>query len=284
MTVTRKKKGRSGKRRSVLKKQSVRRKRRRDWTAFLRVFPRIGSGLVKAVFAVLVVIGISLCFVSLYHYLLASPCMKLRQVDVEGVGREIREELIHACGLNSDLSLLELNLDRLKETMERHPWVRSVRLIRRFPHTLVVQVEKQVPAAVVVMDRLYYMNRQGEIFKEVAREDETDFPVVTGIARDRPESGAELRRAARILRTIATERGVWSVGGLSEIHAGPDGGISLYFEGIPARIAFRVCDLASKMEGLKKVVEHLRRTGRIRRVTRIDLDQVDGALVAFRQG
>lgn len=271
--------------RSVLSKQSIKKRRRkRSFFAVFGVINRIGSGFAKLFCLLLAVAVISLSFLSIYHYLLTSPYVKLRQVNVTGVDSKLRHELIRICGLNSELSLVGLNLNELKLKMEKHPWVRSVKLERRFPHSLFIKAEKQVPSGLVVMDKTYYMNRHGEIFKEVNDSEEMDFPIITGISRDESENREQLHRAARIIKILESEKGLWSLSELSEIHLKKNRGMSIYFNHLAAEIKVTAKDLADKMDGLNKVAEHLSRTGRIQQVTRIDLNHVDGAVVSFRKG
>lgn len=227
---------------------------------------------------------VSITFLSLYHYLLTSPYMKLEQVEMTGVDPDMRDELIRMCGLNASQGLLSLHLYDLKRKMEAHPWIRTVKLERRFPHTLVVEVEKQVPAALAYVDGFYYVNRWGEIFMKVSGSDDMDFPVITGLSTDTVQIRDELRQAIHVVRVLERQEGPWSLSQLSEIHLGKKGDMSLYFNHVKAEIRLMWNELAHKMNALKKVTEHLNQTGRIDLVTRINLNCMDGAVVSFRNG
>ncbi len=251
--------------------------------ALFGVIQRIGSGLLKMFLFLAVITIVSFSFLSLYHYLLNSPYMKLEQVEMKGVGGKIRDELMRMCGLNDDQGLLNLNLYKLKTRMEEHPWVRTVKLERHFPHTLMVEVEKQVPAALAISDGFYYVNRWGEIFKKVSMSDDIDFPVITGLSESSPRVREELGRAAHVLHVLASEDDLWSLEGLSEIHLRKDGAVSLYFDHLKAEITFMWDEFADKIDGLRKVAEHLNQSGKIHLVTHINLNYVDGAVVSFRK-
>jgi cell division septal protein FtsQ len=174
-------------------------------------------------------------------------------------------------------------LKELKKKMEKHPWVRTVKLERRFPNTLIIHAEKEKVLALVVMDGLYYVNRLGEIFKEVHQSDELDFPIITGLSRG-PHSRAPMMRAIRVLKTLEREKGMWSKGELSEIHVKKGKGMSLYFGHIGAEIKLISEDVESKMAVLKKVASHLSQKGRIDKVKGIDLNYAGEAVVSFRKG
>ena len=187
------------KKRSTQKKSRVKQKKKKNSLKVFGTLHRVGTGFLRIFLVFAIVALISVGFVSLYHYLIASPYMKLQQVKVEGVDRKFRHELIQASGLHSDLSLLAINLNSLKEKLKKHPWVRSVNLERRFPHTLFIQAEKETPWALVVLDKIYYMNRWGEVFKEVGDSEDMDFPVITGVSKQGSEISKQLEEAACIM-------------------------------------------------------------------------------------
>jgi cell division septal protein FtsQ len=271
------------KRRSTGKYSQSKRKKKKNFPAFFGVMRRLGAGILKAFLLIAFVMGISAVFLLFYQYLTASPYMKLERVEMEGVDSRIRQELIQAAGLNSDLSLLSLNLSALREEMKKHPWVRSVKLERQFPNTLIVQAEKESAWALVLMDnKTYYMNEWGEVFKEVEDSEDMDFPVITGVSKQGSEVQRQLKQAARVMRILRAEEGEWSLCELSEIHMNEGTDMSLYFNRLSAEIKILCENPASKIEGLKKVAKHLAQTGRIHEVTGIDLNQVDGAVVSFK--
>jgi cell division protein FtsQ len=269
------------KKRAILTKRSLREKRERTVFAVLGLIQRIGAGFLKVFLFVAVIAAVSLSLLSLYHYLLTSPYMKLEQVDIEGVDGKIRNELIEMCGLNSEQGLLGLNLNKLKKRMEEHTWIRSVKLERRFPHTLVVEVEKQVPLALVLTDRFYYVNQWGEIFKTVSGSDDNDFPIITGLSKNGSRAKEQLGKTMHVITVLESEDDLWSLDKVSEIHIRKNGEISLYFNHLRAEVTFMWNELGDKIDGLKKVAEHLNQSGKTDTVTHIDLNYEDGAVVSF---
>jgi len=284
------------KRQSILNNQSVRKRGKGSVFLFFNAIHRLGSCLLKVSLLFVVIGVISISFLSLYHYLLKSPYIRLEEVDVRGVDGEIKNDLIKMCGLDDKRSLLALHLNELKQKMEKHPWIRSVKLERRFPHILIVQAEKEIPLALVLRDKVYYMNRRGEAFKEVDKSEEMDFPVITGLSKEEADVKKQLGLAVFIIKILESEEGLWSLNELSEINVKKDGGLSLYFNHLPVEIKLMsdlpaiagsayegkwAEDFSNRLDGLKKVADHLRQTGRIHQVTKIDLNYVDGAVVTF---
>ena len=272
------------KRRSILDRQSVKKRNPKNISKIWRIMRLVGSLSLKLSLLLIGMVAVSLLFLSLYQYLFTSPYIKLEQVIFTGVDEEIKLELIEMSKLSSELSLLTINLNRVKEMMERHPWIRSVELEKRFPHTLIIRAEKEVPRALVILDKMSYMNRWGKIFEEVSRTDNVDYPVITGISKAGDKRDKQLKLAARVLDLFESEEGAWSYKELSEIHINNDGDVSLYSTSLPVVIKMGSSELDVKKAEMKKIVNHLKKTGRIHTVKAIDLNYGNGAVVSFNKG
>jgi len=244
---------------------------------------RLGSGMLKLFVVLSVLTVISLTFVMLYNYLLTSPYMRLEHVEFNGVGEEIKNELLQTCGLTSEQGLLGLKLESLKKKIEKHPWVRSAAVQRRFPDTLVIEVEKQEPVMLVLLDQFFYMNREGELFKAVLPFEEMDFPILTGLSKKDPDQEEKLDQTAQILNVLRGEEAPWSLQNLSEIHLAQNGGISLFFNNFQATIRISRQNPKRNMAELKQITKHLNESGKISLVTQIDLNHEDGAIVSFKK-
>ena len=280
--------GNSMRKQSVLKRQAVKRRKKkrnpRSSSNLLKRSSLIGSYFIRSCCFGAALVFISLLFLCLYQYLLTCPSLKLRHVFVTGVDAETKQELVQVSGLSPESSLMAISLDEVKERMEKHPWIKSVELEKRFPHTLLVRAEKETPSAVVLMDGLYYMNESGRVFKGVDQKEDIDYPVITGVSAKADRREWQLKQAAQVLKSLETEKGHWSPEALSEIHIKKDGVVSLYFGSLKAPVNLRAAELGERMDELKKIVEHLDRSGRIHVVKGINLNYRDGAAVSFKNG
>jgi cell division protein FtsQ len=272
------------KRRTALKQQHVKRKKLGRDSELWRRTRSAGMWFLKISALLTGLAGISIVFVMLYSYLLSSPYIRLEQLEIAGVDEAMQKELQEMSGLNFDLSLLAINLDEVQKKLEKHPWVRSVAVEKQFPHGLLIRVEREEPRALVAAEKLYYMNRFGKVFKEVGRNEDVDFPIITGVSADALDRQKQMGFSMQILQYLESQSDHWSLKNLSEIHVKKDGDVSLYFSFLPAAVKLRAQNLESKMEELKRVVEHLNSTGRIHTVKAIHLNYGEGAVVSFKKG
>lgn len=272
------------KRKSVIQKTTVKRNKVRKPARQSRVSRLIRSFSFKFAVLLAALMAVSLFFIFLYHSLLSSPYVKLEMVVIKGVDEKTKDELLELSRLSPDMSLLAVNLNDLKKRLESHPWIRTVDLEKRFPHTLLIQAEKEKPRAIVVLDNLVYMNHFGSIFKDVGTEDSSDYPVITGISKKDHVMDQQLQLAANVLGILDSESGPWSPAKLSEMHVDKDGNVSLYSVSLPVVIKMQGTDFDLKKAKLKKIITHLKKTGLIHTVRAIDLDYKNGVVVSFKKG
>jgi len=271
------------KKQSVLYKQSVTKKQGNDHGKIRHLLWAVTSVSFRVSVVLIGMVSISLLFLYLYQRLVNSPYIRLKEIQITGVDDGIKRELIKMSGLNYDLSLLLINPEEIKGKMERHPWVMSVELEKRFPHTIVIKAEKQVPAALVAFDGMFYMNRWGKIFKELGQGDNRDYPVITGISKTQKDSDERLKLAAGILDLFRSETGDWSIDNISEIHVNDGGDALIYSIALPVAIRMGGQGLEEKKSKLKELVKYLQNTGRIDTVKVIDMNYRDGAVVSFNK-
>lgn len=238
----------------------------------------------KFTILLMALVTVSLLFLFLYNLLLTSPHMKLKTVIITGVDEEVKDELLEMSHLSAEMSLLAIHLNDLKQRLERHPWIRAVEVEKRFPHSILIRAEQEVPRAIVALDKLTYMNRWGSVIKEVQLEDNVDYPIITGISEDEKEMVKQLQLAARVLGALESETGPWSQANLAEMHIGQNGNICLYSVSLPLVIKMRGTDVEVKKDHLRRIFTHLKKTGLIHTVKVIDLNYQNGAVVSFDKG
>ncbi len=269
---------------TLLAKQTVTRKRpEKKRPIFRDLFRFVMSVSFKVSILIIGMVSLSLLFIFLYNCLIDSPYIKLKYIQITGVDEGIKRELIKISGLNDKLSLLTINPNEIKARMEKHPWVRSVQLEKRLPHTLVVKAEKESPRALVVFDKLFYMNRWGTVFKELEQGDDTDYPVITGISKTADNTSEKLTMAAAMLDSFESETGLLSIDDISEIHVNDGGDALIYSISLPVAVRIGQDDLEEGKSRLKRLVRYLQGESVIDMVKVIDMNYLDGAVVSFKE-
>lgn len=114
----------------------------------------------------------------------------VEHVEFQGNLRATEAELRHLVSVQNGTSVWGVDVDAAALGVERHPWVKQARAWRRWPDSLVVQVEEYRPVAIVDLGveagGLHYVDANGSLFL-AAHGEELDHPLIRGI---QPSLGA----------------------------------------------------------------------------------------------
>lgn len=161
----------------------------------LRSVPR---KIFHVVWGIIVVMGVAVGVTwGVYHYTTTSPRFAVKEIQLTGAVRTTREDVTRLAGIALGDNLFRLNLAAIEAKLLDNPWIRQAHVTRGLPTTLHVELEEREAAAVAVVEgHLFLVTRQGEAFKEIAREDPSDLPSITGVTVDDAprNSGLETQR------------------------------------------------------------------------------------------
>lgn len=182
--------------------------------------------------------------------------------------KEVSADRLRAL-LNAPLgsNLIRLDTALLTERLKREPWLREVRITKRLPSQLEIEVTEHKPVALLALNAIYLMNADGEAFRRAAAKDYTrTLPIITGMDRstyllDRDHAKKQLLEAGQILSLFAKRSDRPRI---SEVHIDRAAGFTL-----------RTANGTSIRLGLGKTEELLIRLRRFDAVW-ADLTQRDG--------
>jgi cell division septal protein FtsQ len=247
----------------------------------LRVFAK---KIVRMAAAVVVISLISLVCFEVYGFVGKATFLRLDRIDVSGVKKLTRDEILAAASVKTGDDLLGLKLSRIGEQLGKNPWIASVRVRRNFPHSLSIDVTERHPVGVVSMGYLYYLDISGEIFKPLQEGDSLDYPVVTGLSEDdllRDPAGAKetLKGVLALLQQLQKKRdgGGASLADISELHYDKGFGYTLFTmdRGLPIRLGMD--DFNDKLDRLARIYSELQL--QMPKIEYIDLDYNDRIVV-----
>jgi len=195
---------------------------------------------------------------SLYYggrFIACSPYFALQDIRFEGCKNVKPQELMGLAHLRQGYNILALNLREISQEVIANPWVKDVRIERNFPHQLIIEITERVPVALASQDGLFLVDREGDLFKKVERQDNIDMPVITGLSFSEPNA----QRVKEILDFLETAEhmGVFPIRTVSEVHVDGDYGITLYMltENIPIQMDLK--NYSKKLALLRNLKEDL---------------------------
>jgi cell division protein FtsQ len=192
---------------------------------------------------------------------------------VQGCERYSVQEVMEASGLHTGSNLYFLNkFDIKEEIFSKLPYVEEVRINRKLPDTLLVEV-RECKAAAGVNDAsgIWLISDQGKLLEKTDALPE-DCPLITGVTLQDPAPSTQLNAGKEtayrvgvvltLLRESASRR---MRGNIGEIDMGDETALSFTYLG---RFTVRfpwTADVDYKLESLSTVVDYLENneTGRI---------------------
>lgn len=235
------------------------------------------------VFAAVVVISlVVLVSYEIYGFVGRTTFLKLERVDVTGIKKLSREDILSGASVKLGDDLLSMKLSRMGEQLVKNPWIASVRVRRTFPNALAIDITERQPVAIVSMGYLYYLDTRGDIFKPLQEGDRLDFPVVTGLSEDdllKDPAGSKetLKGILSLLDLIKGGKGGMAFAGVSELHYDKGFGYTIFTmdKGLPIRLGSTA--FSEKLDRLARIYGDLQ--PQLPTLEYIDLDHIDRIVV-----
>jgi cell division protein FtsQ len=267
----------SGPRRSLRERLSLARQRAALLGTRLK---RPGSVLLKLLLGALVVAAALGLGRVLQHHLTTSPAFAIDKIEIEGLSRIERPELLASAGIELGRNVFERNPAEVRARLLKHPWIASAEVSRRLPGSYAIKLRERTPIALLVVEpcneknpqaesesgcddgsALYLLSEEGKLFKRFDAKDPVDLPVITGIDRERFGSDPEFHKTillevAQLLHDYRAQ-GLWQKLSISEIHVEPSDAFSLYVGEALTLVRLGAAPFAQKLPKMKKVFARL---------------------------
>jgi len=222
----------------------------------------------------------AVCFEA-YELLGRITFFKLERIEVNNLRKLKREDVVALTGAKPGDPMLGLDLRHIAEQVKKNPWIEKVQVRRNFPHTLSVEIAEWVPAAVLNMGYIYYVDKKGEVFKPLTEGDNPDFPVITGIGEEdlaKDPAGCKLMlKTALDLTDLLRTGAIFKLEDISEIHIDKGYGYTLFTAqgGVPVKLGND--GFAEKLARLSRIYKDL--STQLATLEYIDLNYIDKIVV-----
>ena len=159
-----------------------------------------GSGNTWKFFRWFIVIGSIALGIELIWFLGVTPFKPFSRIDVYGFSWYDQNSLLAFAGLTQDSSYIFTNAKETEERIASLPQIESVRVFKRFPDRLEINLSARKAAAFAFAESggktiPVVLDRQGVIF-QIGNTGQTDaysdFPVLSGLAIEQPALGMRL--------------------------------------------------------------------------------------------
>lgn len=178
----------------------------------------------------------------------------VREIKVRGGTKVGGSEIVTMAGLSHGMRIWDIDPVVIENKVAKHPWVKRVVVRREFPHRVVIEVEERGARAILVLGRLYYVDADGFVFKEVDESERVDLPLLTGLRHEdlMAEPQSTRMKIQEVLRLGELAEAAALV--LSEVRFLSEGGVVLYPMDYPVALHMGWGDWERKLQRLEQVL------------------------------
>jgi len=160
--------------------------------------------LCTLVLACVGLVAVSVGLLAGYRWLTTIDYFAVRELEITGINRMSREDVLAQVDLAPGANLLAVNMENVEAQLQGNPWIESAQVTRVLPGSLKIKVVEREPSYIVQYeDTLCYADAEGRIIDKVKADKFVSLPQVE------VESGMErhlgvledLRRAIADKRT-----------------------------------------------------------------------------------
>ena len=130
---------------------------------------------------------LSLLFVLMFifwcmYYLLQSDLMNLKNIVLEGNSNVTEDEIVNISNLVIDRNIFKYNLKEIKQNIISHPYIKEVKVYRKLPDTIMIQMEEREEYAIILyMGSYIYIDQESIVLKASDSYMANENILITGI-------------------------------------------------------------------------------------------------------
>jgi cell division protein FtsQ len=114
-----------------------------------------------------------------YRWLTTIDYFTIRDLQITGVNRMAREDVLAQAEIGAGMNLLAVNMENVESMLSRNPWIESAQVTRVLPDTLRIAVTEREPSYLVQFeDSLCYADAEGRIIDRVQADTFVSLPQV----------------------------------------------------------------------------------------------------------
>lgn len=226
-------------------------------------------------FCLLIFLGAGLS--RLYNMLLDVPWLKVQEIEITGLKKLDRFEVLNTMGVKKGECILNLEMRILADRLRTLPTVKSAVVRLDSPSRIVAEIAEREPIALVKSgDSFLLLDRDGMLFAQTTLDETRTVPLITGLGGPNFREGGvlsnrSLAQIKELLTALENSKNWLARGSVQECRWKPNGFTLVLGErGVPVDIGKEKFE--RKLAKLKKVIRTLDERQWTGLVTRIDLD------------
>lgn len=127
----------------------------------------------------------------------AHPIFTVRAVIVDGASYLSRDDIIATAGIESGVNIFDVDLAEVSRVLNDRYAVEDFVVYRRLPDTVAIEVQERTPVALLSLDTLVGVDKNGEPLPHIGAELIDTLPIITGVKSTKALSDSTIKERIR---------------------------------------------------------------------------------------
>ncbi len=140
-----------------------------------------------------------------YLFLISWDRLNVQDVEVVSGKPEIKEEIQGFLEGKSLGNILLLDISLLQEKFTAHRWIKEVRVRKILPSTLKIEAKVRNPIALLKLDEVYLIDREGILLEKVEKGEKVNLPLLIDSNKFRKDQKEKFQLAWECLDSLSPD-------------------------------------------------------------------------------
>jgi len=248
---------------------------------------RIVSGL-RVLAGLFFISATSAAFILAYDYFTQADQFTARKIEVAGIRRLNREQVLDIADIGKDTNILSVNLTTTRKRLLAEPWIAEATVSRDIPSGLRLNITEEQPLAFLEMEdgQGFLINAEGRVFKRQGPEGTEGLPQVQGLSHadlpvDNQPATEAFESVMRLLNLAKKSDGPLSLPSIRRIQVDREIGITVAVNGADRAVKLGFGQYRQKRSILEKIMAKMEKDSRLKAFRVIDLFDLDRIVVTL---
>ncbi len=240
----------------------------------------LGRGLTAVFGAVLAVLALAVISAGLligYLYVSKSDYFAVKQVNISGLSRISRDEILLAAGLDRPVNIWLFDTDQAAAALAALSWLDTARVSKAMPDTVTIDIVEHRPKILASLGRLYYLNEGGRPFKALEPGENPNLVIVSGFTEDEllsrtPGVVTALSEIFSLVAVLEARQDELRLDMISEINFDAVRGLTVFARRGELEVKVGFGAYEEKFRRLDRVEAHLKQRGQFENLAYINLE------------
>lgn len=134
----------------------------------------------KTVIPAVSVVAIFLVSACLLVYMRTSSRFEITHIGIRGNSKLTPEAIVEHLNIQPQTNIFQIRLGEIQQRLESLQWVKTANVYRNFPNKISVELTERIPFALVKLDQLHIVDKEGIVLGALASGSAITLPIITG--------------------------------------------------------------------------------------------------------